>query len=200
MRVPLGKVEKKSVLFKNLKNPTMTDIEVKREELTRIAVDSGFDPDELSRRPTWEIESLLNGLPKPIEILFDDAATVIDMPNLCSSTDEKFVRIEWLVQNETKIRHAIDTNKAAFDKYVNQWERDDLVALKKEIDYGMMCLQSICNELNQLKQLFLAECMQKLDFYKKNVNKLVDASGELDSHFNHKIKLLENQIQKMNQH
>lgn len=175
----------------------MVDAKIeKRNELKQIAIDSGFDPEELSRLPTWQIENMLKSIPKPIEIVPDDGATVIDMP---SKNEDKFARLEWLLQKQEMMKKAIHSNKLCFETYIDQWEKDDLLAIKKEIDYSTICLNSIGAEIDELKAYFATQRAQKLNFYNEHVTQLVDVSNNLGTHFQNKMQLLNHQLKTVDQ-
>jgi cytochrome c551/c552 len=159
----------------------------------------GFDPEELIRLPTYAIVDKLKSVKQEPEIKLqdDDAQTIIDMPNFENPGDENFARLQFLLETQKGLRLAIDANSNVLEKCVKDFEKDDIVALRKEIDCAQTHLRYIEPELKSLKMWFAEQRAQKLEFYKTIAPTCVDTSGELSNHFRNKMVKMDAQLKSL---
>ncbi len=167
-----------------------------RLELIEQAVSLGFDPDELARWPSYVIAEKV-GEVKPLEPVgvVDTAESVIDMPTFSNVGDKNFARLEFLLETQKSLKRAVEDNTAALNACVSEWEADDIVVLRKEIDSSQTHLRLMEPEIQELKLWFAGQRHQKLEFYKSVAPKLVDVTGGLDKHFRPKMMRIDQQLQ-----
>ncbi len=157
----------------------------------------GFEPEELIRLPTYVIAQKVGEI-HPLEESFeDDTATVIDMPVFDNTGDKNYNRLQFLMETQKSLRSAIDSNMSALKTCSNDFENDDIVVLRKEIDCAQTHLRLIDPELKDLKMWFATQRAQKLEFYKTIAPRLVDTSGELTTHFKNKMIKIDNQLKSL---
>jgi hypothetical protein len=178
----------------------MTD-KMDRASIIEHAVSIGFDPEEIMKLPTYAIFQKVGAMKTfSKEIIQDntDAETVIDMPLGESIADSKYLRFQFLSKTQQTLTEAIQANSSALSKCSNEFEEDDIVVLRKEIDSASTYLRLIEPELASLKSWFSGQQAQKLDFYKNIAPTLIDTSGELTTHFRNKITTLDHQLKSLN--
>jgi hypothetical protein len=170
-----------------------------RSALIEKATSLGFDPEELIRLPNYVISQKLGEI-QPVEEHYqeiDDTATVIDMPAFDNPGDKNYSRLQFLLEAQKSLRAAIDSNVSALETCANDFENDDIVVLRKEIDSAQTHLKLIDPELRDLKIWFARQRAQKLEFYKSIAPKLVDTSGNLTPHFKNKMMKMDHQLKSL---
>jgi cytochrome c551/c552 len=170
-----------------------------RTAIIEKATSLGFDPEELIRLPTYVISQKLQEI-QPMEEHYqedDDTGTVIDMPLFDNPGDKNYSRLQFLVETQKSLKSAIESNISALKTCTNDFENDDIVVLRKEIDCAQTHLRLIDPELRDLKLWFAGQRAQKLEFYKAIAPKLVDTSGELTTHFKNKMMKIDNQLKSL---
>jgi hypothetical protein len=166
-----------------------------RAELIEQAVSLGFDPEELARLPSYVIAKKVGDV-KPVELVQTDTAeSVIDMPTYSNLGDKNFARLEFLIETQKSLKRAVEDNTAALNGCVSEWEADDILVLRKEIDSSQTHLRLMEPEIQELKVWFAGQRHQKLEFYKSVAPKLVDVTGGLDKHFRPKMMRIDQQLQ-----
>lgn len=160
-----------------------------RDVILRTAIDLGFDPDELARTPTYEIEAKLRELKQ--SDTHAPVPNIIDTPN----DDPNFARLQWLIDNEKIMIHAIESNSEAIKS--PDFEPDDIAILQREIDSAKTFLKLIQDEMVKLNHWFTVQRAQKLEFYKATAPKLVDVTGQASKHFRDKMSRIDHQVKQV---
>ncbi len=167
-----------------------------RAKLIEVATSMGFDPDELSRMPTYDIERRV-GKPVVQTEIIDTAATLIEMPQCANVGDKNYERMKYLVDTQQKLQMSVDANTTALNNCATEWEPDDLLVLRKEVEDAQLKIRVIAPEIQELNVWFAAQRAQKLEFYKSVAPKLVDVSGNLANHFGPKMQRMGNQLRSL---
>lgn len=147
----------------------------------------------------------VGGMPAPKAFEFlesatateDDVETIVET-NLnsddtlqLSPSDQKYARFKTLIDLFKDMQNAITTNTKLKSANSERLDEEDTAVIDNEIAYCQQNIESIKRELLELQTWFEEVQKEKLLFYMKFSTRIVDTSGQMKKHFQHKLKKIQ---------
>lgn len=128
----------------------------------------------------------------------DDTETVVDMGHMVNTdnpADQKYARFTELVKIKKQLLHGLNTNSKLLKSNMDQMDEDDVAVSQSELQAIQKHLHLVNTEIREIRQWFSEANVMKEAFYQQYLQKSVDVTGNLTSHFQRKLE----RIQRYNQ-